>query len=34
MERSYLLLARNAEWLHKTTAYLREEHRRLWSAPL
>ncbi len=34
MERSYLLLARNAEWLHKASDYLREERKRRWSAPL
>ncbi len=33
MERSYRLLARNAEWLHRTTAYLRDERKRLWSSP-
>lgn len=33
MERSYRLLARNAEWLHRTGAFLREERKRLWTAP-
>lgn len=31
MEYSYLLLAKNAEWLRETESFLREQRRRLWS---
>lgn len=34
MEKSYLLLARNAEWLTQTDAFLREQYRRMYSDPV
>lgn len=32
MERSYLLLAKNAEWLERTDVFLREQRNSFWAA--